>query len=102
MDLALLRAFVHVSETCSITEAAARLGYSQPGLSQRIQALERRLGCRLFDRVPHGVVLTPTGVAMLPYARIMLGVEQAMHDEVARARRTAGLPLSHPEPGRTA
>ncbi len=84
MDLALVKAFVVVSDSGSISHAAARLGYSQPGLSQRILALERGLGCQLFDRLPHGMQLTPGGTAILPYARILLGVEQSMREEAAR------------------
>ena len=60
------------------------LGYSQPGLSQRIQVLERRLGCRLFERGPQGVELTDEGRAALPYARIVVTVCEAMRDEVCR------------------
>jgi DNA-binding transcriptional LysR family regulator len=83
VDVTLLSAFVRVSEIGSISEAAPVLGYSQPGLSQRIQSLERRLGCRLFERGPQGVALTATGAAVLPYARIMLTVA----DELAAQAR---------------
>ncbi len=92
MDVMLLRAFVQVSEIGSISGAAPALGYTQPGLSQRIQVLERHLGCRLFERGPQGVALTRRGEAVLPYARIMLGVAEAM---VAEARRQ---PPAHPPP----
>ncbi|GAA4349062.1 LysR family transcriptional regulator [Angustibacter luteus] len=84
MDVALLHAFVQVSEIGSISEAAPALGYSQPGLSQRIQTLERRLGCRLFERGPLGVRLTDRGEAVLPYARIMIGVADALRAEARR------------------
>lgn len=87
MDVMLLRAFVQVSEAGSISRAAPELGYTQPGLSQRIQLLERRLGGRLFERGPHGVRLTERGAAALPYARIMIGVAEALEAEVARVRR---------------
>ncbi|GAB3593446.1 hypothetical protein GCM10027446_15770 [Angustibacter peucedani] len=80
----LLRAFVQVSEVGSISAAAPALGYTQPGLSQRIQTLERHLGCRLFDRGPQGVALTRRGRAVLPYARIMLGVAEALVTEARR------------------
>jgi DNA-binding transcriptional LysR family regulator len=90
LDLSLLRAFVHVSEVGSITEAAPGLGYSQPGLSQRIQGLERRLGCRLFDRGPQGVTLTAQGTTLLPYARVILGVAETMREELARDQRLPG------------
>ena len=84
MDVSLLTAFVRVSEVGSISEAAPVLGYSQPGLSQRIQSLERRLGCRLFERSPSGVVLTRTGAAVLPYARIMMTVADELAAQVRR------------------
>lgn len=87
MDLALLKAFVRVSEVRSISEAAAGMGYSQPGLSQRVQTLERQLGCRLFIRGPQGVRLTTRGATLLPYARILLSVAEAMQEEAARGRR---------------
>lgn len=84
MDVSLLRAFVGVSDAGSISGAATALGYSQPGLSQRIQALERGLGCRLFVRGPQGVRLTPQGAVVLPYARVILGVADTLVDEVRR------------------
>ena len=97
MDVALLHAFVRVSEIGSISEAAPVLGYSQPGLSQRIQSLERRLGCRLFERGPQGVQLTDTGAAVLPYARILLTVADEL---TATARRPVVAPVRGPAPAR--
>lgn len=90
MDVTLLSAFVRVSEIGSISEAAPVLGYSQPGLSQRIQSLERRLGCRLFERGPQGVALTATGAAVLPYARIMLTVADELAAQARYTDRVVG------------
>jgi DNA-binding transcriptional LysR family regulator len=84
LDLRLLRAFVEVERFGSITEAAAALGYSQPGLSQRIQSLERRTGRRLFDRRAQGVSLTPEGVVLLPLARVMLAVDSEIRTALGR------------------
>jgi hypothetical protein len=84
LDLRLLRAFVEVERFGSITEAAAALGYSQPGLSQRIQSLERRTGRRLFDRSAQGVSLTPEGVVLLPLARVMLAVDSEIRTALGR------------------
>ena len=84
MDVMLFRAFVRVSEVGSITEAAPGLGYTQPGLSQRIQVLERHLGCRLFVRGPQGVSLTDDGARALPYARMLVGVADALTDDLSR------------------
>jgi DNA-binding transcriptional LysR family regulator len=87
VDLALVRAVVRVAEVGSITGAAKGLGYSQPGLSQRVQTVERALGCRVFDRSSQGVSVTEIGARVLPYARVLLAVAQAMAAEVAAADR---------------
>ncbi len=87
VDLAMLRVFFTVAEVGSISEAAPRLGYSQPGLSQRIQSLERLLKCRLFVRGPQGVTLTEKGADILPYARIMLNIADEMGNEAASHRK---------------
>jgi DNA-binding transcriptional LysR family regulator len=86
LDLAMFEALIEVTRAGSITAAARRLGYSQPGLSQRVQALEHGLGCRLLHRTGQGVRLTETGTAVLPYAHILTTVVDAMHQEVTRAR----------------
>jgi LysR family transcriptional regulator, nitrogen assimilation regulatory protein len=88
VDLAMLRVFVRVADVGSISEAAPRLGYSQPGLSQRVRALERLLKCRLFVRCPQGVTLTEKGADVLPYARAVLSVAEAMCDEATTQRKT--------------
>ncbi|WP_043623926.1 LysR family transcriptional regulator [Nonomuraea candida] len=67
-----LRYFVAVAEELNVTRAAERLFVSQPALSKQLRALERQLGCRLFERVPTGVVLTRQGAVLLPVARDLL------------------------------
>ncbi|RMF74047.1 MAG: LysR family transcriptional regulator [Planctomycetota bacterium] len=96
MDVRQLRYFVAVAETRSISRAAARCGVAQPSLSQQLQRLERRLGHRLFDRLPRGVALTDAGRALLPRARRVLAelraAETAIADdlEAGRGRLIAG------------
>jgi DNA-binding transcriptional LysR family regulator len=84
MDLTLLKAFVQVTRSGSITAAASALGCSQPGLSQRIQTLERKLDCPLFHREPPGLRLTAAGESVLPLARVLLTVEEQIHDVLSR------------------
>lgn len=51
----------------SITQAAQRLDYTQPALTQMMNSLERELGCRLLARDYSGVSLTAEGQRLLPY-----------------------------------
>ncbi len=86
LDLTHLRAFVQVADSGSITRAAPALGYSQPGLSQRVQSLERALGARLLTRGPDGVHPTPAGATALTYARTILDTADQLCQEVRRHR----------------
>jgi DNA-binding transcriptional LysR family regulator len=83
VELAYLKAFVSVADAGTISGAAPGLGYSQPGLSQRVESLERRLGCDLFVRSARGVKLTAEGDIVLPYARIIVSVDREMRDALA-------------------
>lgn len=78
MDLHHVRAFVAVAETGSVTKAAARLSYSQPGVSQQVRALERFLGSALFCRESGRLVLSAHGKTVLPYARMVLVIADQM------------------------
>lgn len=56
-----LRLFHATAEAGSFTEAARRLGTSQPALSRQIAALEEALGAKLFHRHARGLALTHEG-----------------------------------------
>ncbi|MDR3069015.1 MAG: LysR family transcriptional regulator [Cellulomonas sp.] len=82
MEMRLLRTFVIVSRTGSITKAAVELGYSQPGITHQLKMLERHLGCILFVRDVRPLTLTPVGRRRLAVAEAMLGLERLLRDEV--------------------
>jgi DNA-binding transcriptional LysR family regulator len=84
LNITHVRSFVHVIDSGSITAAAPLLGYSQPGLSQRIRVFEHTLGRRLLIRGSQGVKPTPAGTSVLPYARMLLAIYEAMRDEANR------------------
>lgn len=79
LDPDLLKAFVAVADTRSFTRAAASLHRTQSAVSMQIKRLEDRLGVALFDRTRAHVGLSPSGEALLGYARrILLLNEQAV------------------------
>ncbi|MFE3455179.1 LysR family transcriptional regulator [Nonomuraea sp. NPDC059194] len=61
LSLDLLRTFLAVHRTGSITAAAQTLGLSQPAVTAQVRALETALDRPLFDRLPRGVA--PTAAA---------------------------------------
>lgn len=82
LSLKQLSYFVTVAEEQHFHRAAARLHISQPPLTQRIQAMERDLGVRLFKRKGRLVELTEAGRLVLAEARAVLA-------QVDRVRETA-------------
>jgi DNA-binding transcriptional LysR family regulator len=78
MRLPQLEYVVAIAEEGSYTAASTRLTIAQPSLSQQVAALEKELGCQLFERLHRGVRLTPAGRAFLPEARAtVLAAERA-------------------------
>ncbi len=72
LELRLVRYFTAVAKHLNFSRAAAELHVGQPSLSRQIQRLEHRLGVRLLDRTPRGVLLTEAGTAFLPEAEALL------------------------------
>ncbi|QBS43294.1 LysR family transcriptional regulator [Nocardia sp. CS682] len=68
LDLNQLRTFLAVHRAGSITAGARLVGLSQPTVTAQLQALEKRLEQRLFERLPRGVA--PTAAAAELAARI--------------------------------
>lgn len=77
LDPRLLRAFVAVAEELSFSQAAARMGLAQQGLSAQIRQLEARLDAKVFKRTTRSVALTGAGEALLPHARAALAAIDA-------------------------
>ncbi|GAA1859324.1 LysR family transcriptional regulator [Brevibacterium marinum] len=66
MDLNLLRIFIAVYETRSLTEAANRLFLTQPAVSQALGRLRRSLDDSLFERSGRGMAPTPLAHSVYP------------------------------------
>ncbi|MCD1626576.1 LysR family transcriptional regulator [Seohaeicola saemankumensis] len=78
LDWSLIRAFLGVAETGSLSAAARRIGTSQPTLGRQIRQLEKNLDLALFTRQPRGLALTEAGLALLPQARRMADALRAI------------------------
>lgn len=70
-DWSLIRAFLAVAETGSLSAAARHLSQSQPTLGRQIKQLEDQIGLRLFERQARGLELTETGESLLEPACAM-------------------------------
>jgi DNA-binding transcriptional LysR family regulator len=83
MDTRQLHAFCAVVERKSFSQAAERLGVTQPAVSLQVRALEERLGRRLLDRSGRRVEPTEAGRTLYRNAQRLLAVEEQLLAEVA-------------------
>src|SRR5215467_11171394 len=78
LDTRQLRAFCVLARTDSYTQTARELHLTQSGVSHSMKALERDVGCRLFDKLGKKVVLTQAGEQLLHHAtKILQEMENA-------------------------
>ena len=78
IELRPLRQFAVLAEALHHGRAATRLHMTQPPLTQAIQALERTLGARLFERTQRSVALSAAGAALLPEVQRLLRAAYAL------------------------
>ena len=100
LETKLLRNFVAVATTGSISKAAEICYVAQPALSVQMRSLEEQLQVQLFERSHKGVVLTSAGALLLEHAmRILTHIEQAISEVkelelVPKGTVSIGMPLS--------
>jgi len=83
MDTRQLAAFCAVVERKSFSEAAERLGVTQPAVSQQIRSLEERVGQQLLDRSGRRVEPTEAGTRLYRSAQRLLALERQLLEEIA-------------------
>src|SRR5216117_4236611 len=83
MDTKQLAAFCAVVERKSFSQAAERLGVTQPAVSLQIRSLEKRLGRQLLDRSGRRVEPTEAGLRLYRGAQRLLALEEQVVSEVA-------------------
>ena len=104
MDTRQLAAFCAVVERRSFSQAAERLGVTQPAVSLQVRALEKRLGTQLLDRSGRRVEPTEAGMRLYLGAQRLLALEEQVLAEVAlderrRAQRARSRSAPRPGPG---
>jgi DNA-binding transcriptional LysR family regulator len=83
---------VALHEEGNMTQAANRLGITEPALSQQLKKIERRIQTSLFERGNGGVITTGSGRAFVARA---MEIVKAFHRAVHEAHET-----KHNEPHR--
>src|SRR3954454_4248440 len=106
MDTRQLRAFCAVVELKSFSQAAERLGVTQPAVSLQVRSLEKRVDRRLLDRSGRRVEPTEAGLALYRGAQRMLQLEEQLVEELdqgggggGRGARARGAPPGRVDAG---
>ncbi len=87
MDRIKCEAFLAAAESGSLSQAARKLGYTQPGITRMIDALEEEVGFPLLLRTKRGVSLTANGEEMLPRVREILRAYRLAEETAASIRQ---------------
>ena len=82
MDTRQLAAFCAVVERKSFSQAADRLGVTQPAVSLQIRSLEQRLGRQLLDRSGRRVEPTEAGRRLYASAQRLLTAEEHLLEDL--------------------
>jgi DNA-binding transcriptional LysR family regulator len=83
METRQLQAFCEVIERKSFSQAAERLGVTQPAVSLQVRALEKRLGTQLLDRSGRRVEPTDAGLRLYRGAQRLLQLEEEIVNDLA-------------------
>jgi LysR family transcriptional regulator of gallate degradation len=97
LSLKQLKAVMLVGETGSVSRASSALARSQSATTKAITQVEKKLGVRLFDRIPSGMTPTPHGQVLLrrlrKVARQFDLARDAYRNATGKPERELGLPL---------
>lgn len=97
LDLDLLRTFVAVADSGSISNAALRVGRSQSAISMQMQRLEQTVGKKLLVRGPRAVLPNAIGEELLVYARRLLKLSDEAWASVTRPEEAGSVRLGVPD-----
>ena len=82
MSISKFKALLTAVDMGSFSAAAAKLGYTQSGLTHMMNALEDELGIAILQRGYYGIKLTPGGERVIPMIRRLVACEDEVVNEI--------------------
>lgn len=73
-------------ESKNITKTAQKLFITQPAITKRVQKMEEELQCQLLIRSKKGVLFTPAGESIIPFAANILNNSRMLREQAASAQ----------------
>lgn len=73
-----IRSFVAIADTGSLTRAGDRLGLSQPAITIQMKRLQGLIGGPVLSRTPSGIVISDLGKLVLEHARRIIDSQDQM------------------------
>ncbi len=97
MEFRQLKTFVKIAEVNSFVKAGKILNYSQPTMTMHIQALEKELDYKLFERLGREITLTSEGAQFLLFANKILNLCQEATQCIERGAPSGKLTIGTSE-----
>jgi DNA-binding transcriptional LysR family regulator len=85
-----LRFFNVLAKSVSLAEAARKMDVTPPAVTQRLQALETRLGIRLVDRSGRRMALTDEGELVALHGAIVAEAMETLSEAIASRKKAVG------------
>ncbi|MDL2218599.1 LysR family transcriptional regulator [Christensenellaceae bacterium OttesenSCG-928-M15] len=86
MDTKKYEVLLRAADEGSFLHAGEKLGYTQSGITQMMNSLEREIGFPLLARTNKGVSLTSEGQAVAPLIRELLRIQSLIEQECAQIK----------------
>jgi DNA-binding transcriptional LysR family regulator len=85
-----LRFFNVLAKSATLAESARKLDVTPPAVTQRLRALEARIGIRLIDRSGRKMSLTDEGALVASHGTIVADAMEALSEALADRKKSVG------------
>jgi DNA-binding transcriptional LysR family regulator len=84
-------AFFNVlAKSVTLAECARKLDVTPPAVTQRLRALEARIGIRLIDRSSRGITLTDEGALVASHGTVVADAMEALSEALSDRKKVVG------------